>query len=441
MKKITINTDHSITKISPPELASTLKTLEIEIERAHKSQNSGYESEYASINLLSDTAMVHEMAELAEEKLRLNPTLVIVIGIGGSNLGTLAIHEAVSGLFYNEQGRFPRIYFVDTVDTDAVSPVYNQVKKALENNETVLINVVTKSGTTTETIVNFELFLELVKTYCPTNYQESIIVTTDEGSVLWNYAKKESFATLKIPKNVGGRFSVFSSVGLFPLCLLGIDIQELLEGARVMLEQCLSVDLANNPAALSAAIQYICYHNKIRNHDMFLFSKDLNSLGTWYRQLIGESIGKKFDREGHVVYIGITPTVSIGSTDLHSVAQLYLSGPRTMFTTFVSIATTNSCLAVPQMKEFEDIVANIQGKSLPSIMSAIFEGTCHAYQLEQRPFMTVLLPDKSCATIGQFLQWKMVEIMYLGYLLGVNPFDQPQVELYKTETRKILSNE
>jgi glucose-6-phosphate isomerase len=176
-------------------------------------------------------------------------------------------------------------------------------------------------------------------------------------------------------------------------------------------------------------------------HNTFVFSKDLQAFGYWYRQLVGESIGKKYDRSGAVVEVGIIPTVTVGSTDLHSLAQLYLSGPRIVSTTFLSVKASKTTVSLPVYPEFDDFVVNIQGKTVFSIISAIMNGIKVAYKNDNRPYMQVVLPDKTAKSIGQLLQWKMVEIIYLGYLLEVNPFDQPQVELYKTETRKILARE
>lgn len=197
------------------------------------------------------------------------------------------------------------------------------------------------------------------------------------------------------------------------------------------------MDIKSNIAAQSAIAIAESYRRGLNIHDTFLFSNDLESLGKWYRQLTGESIGKENDLVGQTVNIGITPTTSIGSTDLHSVAQLYLGGPRDKLTTFVSVAQTSD-LSLPDSKQYEPLVAKIQGRRLHDIMSAIQEGTMRAYVQAERPFISLELPDLSAGSIGQFLQFKMIEMMLLGRLLNVNPFDQPAVEKYKVETRKIL---
>lgn len=410
-----------------------------EVERLRGARN--YDSDYAAINLPGDSAMVGRVQSVIKEKQELRPTMLVVIGIGGSHLGAKAIHEALFGHLYNEQKPEVKLYWADTVDSDYILDILLLVEQELQRGNNILLNVISKSGTTTETVANFEIFLSLLKKARKDMYRDCIVVTTDRGSALWNVAQQERFACLEIPKKVGGRFSVFSPVGLFPLGFLGVDIKELLRGARETVALCVDDDIFKNPAALSAAMAYQHYMNGKSIYDLFLFSVDLKSIGAWYRQLVAESLGKKFNRDGGEVRIGIMPTVSIGSTDLHSMVQLYLGGPRNRFTLFVSAGQNKSELSVPHLKEYEQCVASIQGKSLSSILNAILYGVQEAYSTNELPFYSVEMPKKSALYVGQFLQWKMIEIIYLGYLLDVNPFDQPQVELYKQETRKILAHE
>ena len=203
-----------------------------------------------------------------------------------------------------------------------------------------------KSGGTTETIANFEILLNILKKY-KKKYEKYVVVTTDKDSKLWNLSLKKGFDTLEIPKKVGGRFSVLSSVGLFPLGIIGVDIYQLLKGAKLMKNSCLNKNIIKNPAALSASLIYLHRLNDIKIHDLFIFNYDLESLGKWYRQLMGESIGKEYDKNMIRVFEGITPTVSIGSTDLHSMAQLYLGGPYDKFTTFVRIEKNREEIDIP----------------------------------------------------------------------------------------------
>ncbi|MEE8565239.1 MAG: hypothetical protein V3S79_02510, partial [Candidatus Thermoplasmatota archaeon] len=356
---------------------------------------------------------------------------------GGSNLGTLAIQEALLGKYYNLKDSNIKIFYADTVDSDQLNDIIDIIEPALKKGEKILINCISKSGGTTETISNFEIFIDIIKKYIK-EYKKYIIVTTDEDSKFWRFAKEKGFDVLGIPKNVGGRYSIFSSVSLFPLGLIGLNIDKILEGALAMRDICLSLDIDKNIASRSACYIYKYYKMGFNIHDLFLFSPDFESIGKWYRQLIGESIGKEYSKDNKQIFCGITPTVSIGSTDLHSMAQLYLGGPYDKFTTFIKINKNKSTLKLPNFDEYSTLVNNIQQKKISEIMDAIFYGTKKSYKNGKRPFLEIVFPDKYESSIGQFLQYKMIEIMYLGFLLNVNPFDQPNVEDYKNETKSVL---
>ncbi len=425
--------------ISDSELANVEKKIQEEIDHMDKAVTLGYKDDRASMNLPFDKDALRTVKALVNEKIKLNPRFIVVVGIGGSNLGTMAVQEAVLGKLYNQLDPKIRIYYAETVDSDAMNNVVSILESALKKGENVIINGVSKSGTTTETVANFEILVNLLKKY-KENHEQYVVVTTDKDSKLWNFGKDKGFAVLEIPKKVGGRYSVFSPVGLFPLGLIGVDIDSLLEGAVQMRDICLSKNIMENPAALSAALICLQYHKGKNIHNLFLFGSDLESVGKWYRQLMGESLGKEYNRKGEQVFEGITPTFSIGSTDLHSVAQLYLGGPFDKFTTFVTVENSRSKIDIPNLPEYSQLVDNIQGKPLSEIMDAIEKGVKIAYRKRKRPFIEVILPDKSESSIGQLLQFKMMEMMYLGALLEVNPFDQPNVESYKSETRKILAN-
>jgi glucose-6-phosphate isomerase len=411
-----------------------------EIKRMNAAMKNRYNDDRASLQLPEDKESLKKIKALINEKRKLNPTYIVVIGIGGSNLGTMAIQEAVLGKMYNQTGPTTKILYADTVDSEALHTIMSLIEPVLQNGGNVLINAVSKSGGTTETIANFEVLYDKIQTYRK-NCQDFIIVTTDRNSKFWNLAKTEGFSVLEIPSKVGGRYSVFSAVGLFPLGILGIDIDSLVNSAQAMTKRCLVPPIQNNPAALSASLIY-AHHTHGKNiHDLFLFDPGLESLGKWYRQLMGESIGKEFNQNGTRVNNGITPTVSIGSTDLHSMAQLYLGGPYDKFTTFVRVEQANSPVLIPNIPEYNSLVKGIQGKSLHDIMQAILGGVQTAFRKNKRPYVEVTLPDRTPSSIGQFLQFKMMEMMFLGALCGVNPFDQPNVEAYKQETRVILEKQ
>ncbi|HLC06560.1 MAG TPA: hypothetical protein VJJ26_00085 [Candidatus Babeliales bacterium] len=437
MDSLVLEYEHTC-QVDSSELNTLQDKLLPEIERICAAHTTGYNSDYASINLPFDAELLQTICATVKEKKQLHPTTLVVIGIGGSNLGTIAILEALRGKFYNEAHEI-KVYFVDTVDADHVHDIAQLVEHELITGNNIVLNVISKSGTTTETIANFEIFLEILKSHRPYNYHTFVVATTDHSSALWQLAQREEFTLLTIPNRVGGRYSVFSAVGLFPLCFLEVDCKKLLEGAQNGFAMCTQKTIASNPAALSAAIIGTHYNRGNIIHDTFLFSVALEYCGAWYRQLSAESLGKAFNKNNERINTGVIPTISIGSIDLHSVAQLYLAGPYNRFTTFVNVEKNKSEVTLPNYQEFESLVPQIQTKSLATIMNAILEGTKKAYLHDNRPFVTCKLPEKSAYYIGQFMQIKMIEIMYLGYLLNVNPFDQPEVESYKKETKNILA--
>lgn len=427
-------------RVSDQELTDYGKRCKPEIARIQSALTQGYESDYASLNVVTDEISLEIVHNVIADKKALNPTMLIVIGIGGSNLGAMAVHEAINGTFYNESDPATKVYWADSVDIIHIQTIASFMEQALKKGENVILNVISKSGATTETIAVYQILLELLKKYKHDDAHRYVVVTTDKESKLWKLAQKEECVLLEIPKKVGGRYSVFCPVGLFPLGMLDIDTTQLVKGARSVIPEYTDEDIFNNPALLSAAVLAVHYQQGKYIHDTFVFSTQLESFGKWYRQLMGESIGKEFNRQGEQVHVGITPTVSVGSVDLHSVGQLYLAGPNNRCTTFVSVHNFPSLAysVVPQMQDYELLVENIAGKSLPTIQHAILQGVQAAYKKRLLPYLSVSISDISAFSIGQLLQCKMLEIMYLGYMLDVNPFDQPNVELYKQETREIL---
>ncbi len=420
--------------IPEEEIRETLQRLEVENQRMRETS---YEDEHASLCLLDDKEMLQKIKTLISEKKELDPRYLVVVGIGGSNLGTIAIQEAILGRQYNllDENSI-KVLYADTVDSDAIHDILSILKPVFERGENILVNVISKSGRTTETIANLQVILEFLRRY-KEDYYNYIVATTQKDSMFWRIAERNKFSLLEIPKMVGGRYSVFSPAGLFPLGILDINIDRLIEGAKTMRDSCLEDNV--NPASINASLIYLHKERNRNIHDLFLFSSDFESIGKWYRQLLAESIGKEYDRDGRQVFTGITPTVSIGSTDLHSMAQLYLGGPDDRFTTFISTTRNKTSIEIPSLEGYEELVTGIQGRKLEDVMKAILEGVKIAFEKKGRPYSEITLIDKTEYSIGQLLEMEMIEVMYLGALLNVNSFDQPNVEEYKRETRRILS--
>lgn len=482
-----IHTYEKTCLVSKEDIQAGWEKLAPEIGRVKQAvDRGGYGSVYASVNLPDDQIMREEVKKIAQSKKALKPAMVIVVGIGGSSLGLEAVHQALYGTLYNDQKPNITFYVADTIDTDYLQDIMLLAEQELEEGNTVIVTVISKSGSTTETVVNAHLFIHMLYKAYPDTYVDYVVIISDEGSALWNYAGEHHMSRLAIPKNVGGRYSVFSAVGLFPLALLGVDIDMLCRGARDMRDQCITGDedsdkvnrergvgrvssdvdgnsvnvdkgesrpdarLNSNIAAVRAVLLAEQYRRGIAIHDMFLFSVDLAKVGAWYRQLMGESIGKVRLEGGKQVPVGIMPTVSMGTVDLHAVAQLYLGGPHVRFTTFVAVNKNNVGMVVPGLPEKDGardevtrdqdlcVSTNVQGKSVVAIMDAITQGVQKAYCADKRPFVVLTIPEKNAYYIGMLMQLHMLEMIYVGFLLGVDPFDQPHVELYKQETRRLL---
>jgi glucose-6-phosphate isomerase len=218
------------------------------------------------------------------------------------------------------------------------------------------------------------------------------------------------------------------------LCKINID--QLQKGAKLAVSDCVSKDLNKNKAMISAISIYLHSQKGKNIHNTFLFNPELESLGKWYRQLMAESIGKRKNSKGKIVRAGITPIVSIGSTDLHSMAQLYFGGPNDKFTNIVFAKQKNG-VKISNL-EFGGLAEGIENKSFENIMRAIVGGVKAAYEKNKLPFIDIALNEISEKSLGYYLQFRMIEIMYLARLLQVNAFDQPNVEDYKKETRKLL---
>lgn len=374
-----------------------------------------YTTEYGCLYAASDVHAIEDIIQKAEEKLHVLPTHIIVIGIGGSYAGTKAIYDALS-----HEIKRPLI-FVDTFDEYELHCLIKQIQQAASRNENILCVVVSKSGTTLETIVNFEVMREVFQVSYPDNWKELLVIISDETSPLTEWADKHNCMALSIPSLIGGRFSVFTAVGLFPLALCGIDVRLLCDGASSYMKYALNDP--NNMSWKSAAFLHEHYNNGCIVYDMFLFHKRLESLGKWYRQLCAESLGKKRADENKMKLL---PTVSIGTTDLHSVTQLMLGAQPSVVTTFVTVQSS------PQGYEVKH-----HGIHLSDSMNKAAYATQKAYELVGLPYDIIILPELTPYYIGQFMQIYMVQVLYMAQMCEVNPFDQPHVELYKNIMRQL----
>jgi len=409
------------------ELKKTSQSVLDYIARLKSKLNSGkYDFPESFLLLPQDRNLITQINNLADRKESENLGGVVVIGIGGSSLGTKALSRAL---------KLKReILFAETVDPLLIDNIIRKLKKEYSLGKHYLLVLVSKSGTTIETIANFQVLVDQFKKL-DNDWQKHIVVITDENSSLWQYVIEKKFDyILPIPKLVGGRYSVFSAVGLFPLRMVGIDIEGILEGALQAQDKCLSnTELDHNPALASAVTVFLNWQQGKTIYNSFIFSPILNQIGQWWRQLVGESLGK--DNQG------ITPIVSIGSTDLHSVGQLYFGGQKDKFTNFISVNNYNTDFQISDGEDLNQLVAGLEGKSLHQIMDIILRGTKKAYEKNNLPFTEILLDKISPQSLGALMTMKMLETIFLAQFMKINAFNQPAVELYKEETRRLLKDE
>ena len=337
-----------------------------------------YEVPESFINLPFDERLLKTVFAAKNSLTSTNLKYFILIGIGGSDLGTKAVYDALLGYYDTvEPTRFPKLIVLDTVD--------KKFREKVQKLDSIFVNVVSKSGTTLETADNSAYF-------------KIDTVTSVKNSPLWK--KYHDAAHLEIPEAVSGRFSVFSAVGLFPLAVLGFDLVKFLEGAMAAVSQLQAIEVF-------AQKLFDSYQQGKHILTFFFFHPELETLGKWCTQLFAESLGKKGT--------GFTPITTIGTTDLHSMEQLFLDGPKNKFTLFIKSKSDGN-----------------------KVVDAVYESVKETYVSKELPFEEVIFDKIDEEQLGNFMMFMMLTVAYLGKLFGVNAFDQPAVEEYKKLAKQKL---
>ncbi len=359
----------------------------------------------------------------------------VVIGIGGSALGNIALQTALNDAYWNllpskERKNCPRLFVPDNVDPELLK----SLAKVVDFNKAVF-NIISKSGTTAECLANFfYLKNELIKKVGVKNWQKHVIITTDEKKgYLRELADKEGIVSFVVPANVGGRFSVMSPVGLISAAFTGIKIEKLLEGARDMDERC-SQEISKNPAAMYAALQYILYQKGKKINVMMPYCQALKDVSDWFRQLWAESLGKKTNIKNEIVNLGPTPVKALGVTDQHSQVQLYIEGPHDKVITFLSVDNYRAKVVIPSSKEKH----YLEKHTFNELIKAEEIATRAALTKQSRPNCTISIPEISEHTVGQLFYMLELATAYIGELFEINAFDQPGVELGKVLTYGLM---
>ena len=365
----------------------------------------------------------------------------IGLGIGGSALGNACLHSALNHFHHNEltpkqRKGLPRIYVPDNVDPDRMNALFDIV-----NLKKTVVNVITKSGNTAETMSQFMVIVDrLTKAVGKKNLPKHLIVTTDkEKGNLRDIARELGLMTFEVPDGVGGRFSVLTPVGLLSAAFSGIDIDELLAGAAAMDKRCNNPDMWKNPAMLFASLMYIAAEEQGKNvHVMMPYSNRLYLLADWFRQLWAESLGKRVNRKGKVVNCGPTPVKALGATDQHSQVQLYVEGPFDKVTCFLRVESFERDLAIPKLFKDKDGIAYLGGQTFGTLLNAEQQATEVALTQNQRSNMTLKVPAVNAFTLGQLIYLLEVATAYAGELYNIDAFDQPGVEAGKIATYALM---
>ena len=397
-------------------------------------------------NLPLDQNTGKEIVQAADE-LRGEIDTVLVLGIGGSALGAHALDAAIRGPHPVQMGmdnkpllprKSPQLVIMDNVDPGWVAATLTTL-----NPKRTAVCVITKSGNTVEALSTFMVTHDwLTKAIGGRKGAKRIFAVTDEHSGdLLAIAKQEKYTTFFVPANVGGRFSVFSPAGLVPLALVGTDITKVLRGAKDANAACWSADFKSNPALQAAAIHHALDTKRGKKIEVvFAYSSYLWGAAFWYRQLWAESLGKRIDRRGELVYAGQTPMVALGVTDQHSQLQLYIEGPQDKLVTFWAVERPRIEVRIPSDKRFAKFESTgyLQGKTLGQLFHAERIATEMALTEAGRPSCRWTLPRVDEYHIGMFLQVLEFQAAFAGELYGVNAFDQPGVELGKKITNGLM---
>jgi len=364
---------------------------------------------------------------------------ILVLGIGGSALGGLALTEALLKPYWNllseeQRNNLPRIFFLDNIDPDSM----NGLLEALDLEKT-LVNVITKSGDTAETMSQFMIVKDILKKSLGDNYRYNIVATTDKKTgILRQISEQEGYKTFVVPDDVGGRFSVFSAVGLLPCALVGLDIDEIINGVKDMDLMLKNTDINNNIAAQNALIHYLMDTKKGKTHSVMMpYSSRLRYVSDWFVQLWAESLGKNVDKEGNPVQIGPTPIKALGVSDQHVQIQLYNEGPNNKIINFVRVENFDTTLEIPRIFEYTGI-GYLGGKTLNQLMDAEADSTKVALSDRCRPTVTITLDKVDSYNVAQLLYLLEVQTAIAGELYNIDAFNEPGIEQAKNYTYALM---
>lgn len=365
---------------------------------------------------------------------------IVVLGIGGSALGTRTILSAITDFSHkkNKEVRHgkPNWFVRDSINPEKFQALLN----CLDVTKTMFF-CVSKSGGTIETLIQLSIVLENLKEKMGPNYFKNVcVITANENSKLHEWAKKNDVKVFWFSNNLSGRFSVLSAVGLVPSAAVGLDIKKLVEGGRVMLERCKSKNIEKNPALFAALLQKICVDKGMNVQYLMPYADSLKVFADWWCQLWAESLGKSVKKDGVVQFYGQTPVDALGPVDQHSQLQLCLDGAYDKVITFLSVKHFKQDKIIPKLEEsFLD--EYLSGKSLAEICNVSQHATEEALKKQNRISQNIILDTVDEFSVGQLFMFFMMETSFLGSMFGFNKetYNQPSVEEIKEIIKKVLA--
>ncbi|RMH13773.1 MAG: glucose-6-phosphate isomerase [Planctomycetota bacterium] len=366
---------------------------------------------------------------------------LVVLGIGGSALGNIALQAALNPPTWNllpaDRRDGPRLFVIDNVDPANFAAVMEICPP-----ESTLYNVISKSGETAETAAQFMWVRDAINRTLGRRAPEHVVAITDpEKGTMRKICDAEGYATLPVPEGVGGRFSVLSPVGLFSAAMCGIDIDALLDGAAAMDRRCSEGELARNPAAMLASLLCELGARKGKTcHVLMPYANSLYLLADWFRQLWAESLGKQYDSTGEQVFAGFTPIKALGATDQHSQIQLYREGPNDKVIGLIEVDDFGTDVTIPEGLGVEAL-SYLEGRSMTALLNAEKRATEYALVESQRPNFTIHMPRVDAAHVGEFIALFEITTAYAGLMLGINAYDQPAVETGKKATFGLMGRQ
>ena len=373
-----------------------------------------------------------EKIKKAAKKIQSDSDVLLVIGIGGSYLGARAVIESLTSTFYNMQEnsvrKLPQILYVgNNLSTNYINDLIDYIA-----DKDISINVISKSGTTTEPAIAFRIFREIMENkYSLKEARNRIYVTTDaKKGALKELSKKEKYTTFVIPDNVGGRYSVLTAVGLLPIATAGIDIDELMNGARLAQDRYSDENLKYNECYKYAVIRNMLYEKDKNIEILVTYEPKMHYFIEWWKQLFGESEGKEQK--------GIYPSGAEFTTDLHSLGQYIQEGRRNLFETVINIEKTENNIIMKLEEDNLDNLNYLADKTLDYVNKKAMEGTIAAHTDGDVPNILINLEKLDANNIGQLIYFFELACSMSGSILGINPFNQPGVEKYKTNMFRLL---